>query len=33
VKKGRHRMRIVGTNFLGETGAAATDKFRVKRRK
>jgi hypothetical protein len=33
VKKGRHRMRIVGTNFLGEAGAAATDKFRVKRRR
>ena len=33
VKKGRHRMRIVGTNFLGETGAAATDKFKVKGRR
>lgn len=33
VKKGSHTMRIVGTNFLGEVGAAATDRFKVKRRR
>jgi secreted trypsin-like serine protease len=33
VKKGRHSMRIVGTNFIGEAGTAATDRFKVKRRK
>ena len=31
VKKGKHRMSIVGTNFLGEAGAAAVDKFKVVR--
>jgi hypothetical protein len=33
VKKGKHKMTIVGTNFLGEAGAAATDKFKVVRTK
>ena len=33
VKKGKHRLRILATNFLGESGAAATDKFKVKRQK
>jgi hypothetical protein len=33
VKKGKHKMSIVGTNFLGEAGPAATDKFRVRRRR
>jgi Trypsin len=33
VKKGKHKVTIVATNFLGETGAAATDKFKVKRKK
>ena len=33
VKKGKHKMSIVGTNFLGEAGAAAVDKFKVVRTK
>jgi hypothetical protein len=33
VKKGKHKMSIVGTNFLGEAGAAAVDRFKVVRTK
>ena len=33
VKTGKHTMSIVGTNFIGDVGAASTDKFKVKRKK
>jgi hypothetical protein len=33
LKKGRHEVSIVATNFLGESGRAATDKFRIKRKR
>jgi Trypsin len=33
LKKGKHTVTIVATNFLGEAGAPVTDKFKVQRKK
>ncbi len=33
LKRGRHRMEIAATNFIGDQGASASDAFKVKRRR